>query len=268
MYKKIVIKIGTGVISKKNGTLNPRILKLLVDQTAQLRKNGIEAVIVTSGAVGTGRGLITVEDGADSVVKKQVYAAVGQVKLMNTYAKYFAKHGIFCAQILATKEDFRDKEHYQNMKNCMENLLRDNVVPVVNENDAVAVAELMFTDNDELAGLIATQLSVDAVIILTSVDGVFAWNPSAEGGSAFGRKAKNARVIPEIPFADIASFEKYVMPDKSEFSRGGMLTKFKVARELAEKGITTHIANGLSPDILPDILAEKPVGTKFLPMKK
>ena len=255
MYKKIVIKIGTGVISKKNGTLNPRILKLLVDQTAQLRKNGIEAVIVTSGAVGTGRGLITVEDGADSVVKKQVYAAVGQVKLMNTYAKYFAKHGIFCAQILATKEDFRDKEHYQNMKNCMENLLRDNVVPVVNENDAVAVAELMFTDNDELAGLIATQLSVDAVIILTSVNGVFDGNP----------KAKNARVIPEIPFADIASFEKYVMPDKSEFSRGGMLTKFKVARELAEKGITTHIANGLSPDILPDILAGKPVGTKFLP---
>ena len=156
---------------------------------------------------------------------------------------------------MATKEDFRDHEHYQNMKNCMENLLRDNVVPVVNENDAVAVAELMFTDNDELAGLIAAQLSVDAVIILTSVNGVFDGNP----------KAKNARVIPEIPFADIASFEKYVMPDKSEFSRGGMLTKFKVARELAEKGITTHIANGLSPDILPDILAGKPVGTKFLP---
>ena len=257
MYKKIVIKIGTGVITRKNGKLNTRVLKLLVDQCAELRKNGIETVIVTSGAVGTGRGLITVEDGADNVVKKQVYAAVGQVKLMSTYAKYFAKHGIFCAQILATKEDFRDKEHYANMKNCMENLLRDNVVPVVNENDAVAVAELMFTDNDELAGLIATQLSVDAVIILTSVDGVFDGNP----------KGRNARVIPEIPFAGIASFEKYVMPDKSEFSRGGMLTKFKVARELAGRGITTHIAS-LNPGVLSDILAGKPAGTKFLPAQR
>jgi len=258
MYKKIVIKIGTGVISKKDGKLNPRVLKILVEQCAQLRKQGVEAVIVTSGAVGTGRGLITIEDGADSVVKKQVYAAVGQVKLMSTYAKYFAKHGIFCAQILATKEDFRDKEHYLNMKNCMENLLRDNVIPVVNENDAVAVAELVFTDNDELAGLIATQLNVDAVILLTSVDGVFNGNP----------KDKGARVISEIPHADISSFEKYVMPDKSEFGRGGMLTKFGVARKLAEQGIATHIANGLRPGVLLEILAGKAVGTKFIPLGK
>ena len=258
MYKKIIIKIGTGVISKKDGKLNPRVLKLLVDQTARLRKKDVGAIIVTSGAVGTGRGLITMEDGADNVVKKQVYAAVGQVKLMGMYAKYFAKHGIFCAQILATKEDFRDKEHYANMKNCMENLLRDNVVPVINENDAVAVAELMFTDNDELAGLIASQLNVDAVIILTSVDGVFDGNP----------KDKNARVISEIRYADISFFEKHIMPDTSEFGRGGMLTKFKVARKLAEQEITTHIANGLQPGVLLDILAGKSVGTKFLPQSK
>lgn len=258
MYKKIIIKIGTGVISKKNRKLNPRVLKLLVDQAATIRKKGIEVIIVTSGAVGTGRGLITIEDGTDSVVQKQVYAAVGQVKLMGMYARYFAKHGIFCAQILATKEDFRDKEHYANMKNCMENLLRDNVVPVVNENDTVAIAELVFNDNDVLAGLIASHLKMDAVIILTSVDGVFAGNP----------KDKNAHVISEIPYAEISSFEKYLMPDKSEFGSGGMLTKFKVARELAEKGITTHIANGLNHDVLLDILEGKSVGTKFLPQRK
>lgn len=257
-YKRIIVKIGTGVISRADGGLDSDVLKQLVDQVSALRKKRTEVIVVTSGAVATGRGLITLEDGTDNVVQKQVYAAVGQVKLMNTYAKYFAKHGIFCAQILATKEDFRDKEHYQNMKNCMENLLRDNVVPVVNENDAVAVAELMFTDNDELAGLIATQLNVDAVIILTSVDGVFAGNP----------KSKNARVISEISYADISSFEKYIMPDKSEFGRGGMLTKFKVAKDLAEKGIATHIANGLQSDVIADILAGKSVGTKFLPMKK
>jgi glutamate 5-kinase len=258
MYKKVIIKIGTGVISKKDGRLNPRVLKLLVDQCAQLRKKNVDVVIVTSGAVGTGRGLIRIDDGADNVVKKQVYAAVGQVRLMSMYAKYFAKHGIFCAQILATKEDFRDKDHYANMKNCMENLLRDNVIPVINENDVVAVVELMFTDNDELAGLLATQLNVDAVILLTSVNGVIAGNP----------KDRHARVITEIQYAEISSFEKYVMPDKSEFGRGGMLTKFGVAKNLAEKGITTHIANGLQPGTLLDILAKKPVGTKFLPQAK
>ena len=144
------------------------------------------------------------------------------------------------------------------MKNCMENLLRDNVIPVVNENDAVAVAELVFTDNDELSGLIAQQLNVDGVILLTSVDGVFAGNP----------KDKNAKVISEIQYSDIASFEKYLMPDKTEFGRGGMPMKFKVAKELAEKRITTHIANGLTPGVLSDILKGKSVGTKFLPLKE
>lgn len=258
MYKRIIVKIGTGVISKKNGRLDPLVLKLLVDQVAALRKKKIEVAIVTSGAVGTGKGLIKLEDGANSIVKKQVFAAVGQVKLMGMYAKYFARHGIFCAQVLATKEDFRDKEHYLNMKNCMENLLRDDVIPVINENDVVAVAELVFTDNDELAGLIAVQLNVDAVIALTSVDGVFAGNP----------KNKNAEVISEINCAEIASYQKYILPDKSEFGRGGMLTKFAVAKKLGERGIATHIANGRKRNVLLGIFSGKQVGTKFLPNKR
>src|SRR3989344_3707985 len=133
MYKRIIIKIGTSVITKKDGRLDLKTLQNLVKETARLRKQDTEVVIVTSGAVGTGRGLVKLKDGKDSVVQKQVFAAVGQIKLMAMYAKYFAKEGIVCAQVLATKEDFRDKQHFLHMKNCMENLLRNDVVPVVNE---------------------------------------------------------------------------------------------------------------------------------------
>lgn len=255
MYKRIIVKIGTGVISKKDGKLNPSVLKRLVDQVAALRRKKIEVAIVTSGAVGTGRGLIKLEDGADSVVKKQVFAAVGQVKLMGMYAKYFARHGIFCAQVLATKEDFRDKEHYAHMKDCIENLLRNNVVPVVNENDVVAVAELVFTDNDELAGLLASQLNVNAVFLLTGIDGVM------EGDWKKG----TAKVIPEISLANIDSFKKHITEEKSDFGRGGMRTKFEIAKTLAQSGITTHIANGKVPGILMGLDRGLSIGTKFLP---
>ena len=248
-YKRIIVKIGTSVITKKNGELDLKTLQNLVKETAQLRKKNTEVVIVTSGAVGTGRGLVTLKDGKDSVVQKQVFAAVGQIKLMGMYAKYFAKEGIVCAQVLATKEDFRDKQHYLHMKNCMENLLRNNVVPVINENDVVAVAELVFTDNDELAGLLAEQLKADAVFLLTGVEGVLA----------------GAKVIPEISLADIKSFEKHITEEKSDFGRGGMRTKFGIAKRLARRGITTHIANGKRRGVLYDIEKGLPTGTKFLP---
>ena len=253
-YKRIIVKIGTSVISGADGRLREHVLKHLVDQTALLRKKGVEVIIVTSGAVGVGRGLIKLHD-SESVVAKQVFAAVGQVKLMSTYSEYFAEHGFACAQVLATKEDFRDKEHYQNMKNCITNLLRDNVVPVVNENDVVAVAELVFTDNDELAGLIAEQLNVDAVIILTTVEGVFAGNPKSAG----------TKVIQEISVSDVGSYEKYITEDKSSFGRGGMLTKFNIAKKLAKQGIASHIVNGHRENVLLDTVAGKKIGTKFLP---
>src|SRR3989338_218584 len=254
MYKRIIVKIGTGVISRQDGKLDSEVLKELVDQVAELRKKRVEVIIVTSGAVGAGRSLLKL-DSANSVVEKQVFAAVGQVKLMSMYAEYFGKHGFVCAQVLATKEDFRDKEHYQNMRNCMLNLLQDNVVPVVNENDVVAVAELVFTDNDELAGLIAEQLDVDAVITLTSVEGVFAGDPANP----------NSKVIREIECSKIDSYEKYITSDKSTSGRGGMLTKFAIAKKLCGEGIAVHIANGHRKDVLLEIVAGNNIGTKFVP---
>lgn len=255
MYKRIIIKIGTSVVTNAKKELDLEVLKRLVEESSQLRKKGAEIVIVTSGAVGTGRGIVALKDGSDSVVQKQVFAAVGQIKLMGMYAEYFAKEGIVCAQVLATKEDFRDKQHYQHMKDCIENLLRNNVVPVVNENDVVAVAELVFTDNDELAGLIAEQLNADAVILLTGVDGVL------EGDWKKGE----VKIIPEISLENIASFEKNITEEKSDFGRGGMRTKFGIAKRLAHSGITTHIANGKTPGVLIGLQNGLSIGTKFLP---
>lgn len=257
MYKRIIIKIGSGVISE-DGQFNAQVVTHIVDQIIFLNKVGTEIVLITSGAVATGRGVLKLDDKVESIVQKQVFASVGQVKLMSFYMDIFSKYGYTCAQVLVTKEDFRDRQHYLNMKNCLENLLQDNVIPVVNENDVIAITELIFTDNDELAGLIASQLNADAVIILTSVDGVLDGNP----------QDARSQVISEIDFSKSSSFEKYITKDRSLLGRGGMHTKFGIAKKLAMQGIATHIANGKRFDVVRDIVEGRNVGTKFLPKRK
>ena len=257
MYKRVIVKIGSSVISKE-GQFDAQAGEHIVEQIVSLNKTGVEIVLITSGAVATGRGILKLSDKIESIVQKQVFASVGQVKLMSFYADIFGKRGYICAQVLVTKEDFRDRQHYLNMKNCFENLLQGNVVPVVNENDVIAITELIFTDNDELAGLIASQLNADAVIILTSVDGVLDGNPNDP----------KSQVISEIDFTKNPSFEKYITNDKSASGRGGMHTKFGTAKKLAAQGITTHIASGKRQNTIVDLVEGKSVGTKFVPNRK
>ncbi len=257
MYKRIIVKVGTKVLSTEDGTLDVAVLKHLVEQVVAVKNKGIEIVLVTSGAMGAGRSLIKLEN-VEKIAEKQVLAAVGQVSLMSTYSEAFGKHNRLCAQVLATKEDFRDKIHYLNMRTCFENLLTSGVVPVVNENDVVATTELLFTDNDELAGLVASQLNADAVVILTSVEGFLTGDP----------KDASSEVIPEIDFNNIGSYQKYISPDKTAFGRGGMLTKFNIAKKLTLQGITVHFANGKRTNILTELVEGKNIGTKFLPRGK
>lgn len=255
MYKRIVVKIGSGVIAE-NGTLSEAALKRIADQTIELSKRGIEVVLVSSGAIATGKSLVKLS-GADETALRQVYAAVGQVGLMSRYTDVFKQRGYHCAQVLVTKSDFRDRMHYQNMKYCFENLLKEGIIPIVNENDTVAISQLVFTDNDELAGLIAAQLSADAVIFLTSIGGVM----TVEGDDG-------QRVVPEIRTEDIPLFEKHITAFKSKTGRGGMHTKFAVAKRLMGQGITAHIANGKRDNTVVDIIDGKPLGTKFVSTKK
>jgi glutamate 5-kinase len=246
---KIIIKIGTKVLSKEDGTLDVDFLTKIVDQIIGLRLMGVDVVLVTSGAVGAGKSLIKMPSVHSETQRRQVYAAVGQVKLMAVYSQLFATRGYHCAQVLATKEDFRDNEHYVNMQNCFEALMLDNVIPIVNENDVVATTELMFTDNDELAALVAKQLKADCLVILTGTDGIL----DAAG--------KTVRIVDAGNIEEVSSF---ISPDKSTGGRGGMMSKFRVARELSAESTTVRIVNGRKANVLWDVLTGVDTGTTFI----
>lgn len=254
LYRKIVVKVGTNVITSKTGELDLDILESLTSQIALLRKKGIAIILVSSGAVGAGRSLVKPSRNLTPVAARQVLASTGQIKLISTYTELFARNGLITAQILVTKSDFRDRLHYLNMQTCFASLLQQNIIPVVNENDAVSVTELMFTDNDELSGLIASMMDVEGYIILSHVDGLF--DLSKDDGT----------VISEID-PSTKHFHQYISPGKSEFGRGGMLTKCHIAHKLSRLGITVHIANGRTPGILLSLLEGEKIGTKFLAEK-
>ena len=242
-YKKITVKIGSNVLTKSDGTLNVSQIAHLVDQIAFLRKNGVEIVLVTSGAVAAGRAVLNPVKKTDTISKRQLWSALGQIKLINRYSDFFGEHGLACAQVLTTKENFSSRVHYLNMKNCFKTLLENKVVPIVNENDTISVTELMFTDNDELSGLIASMVNSEALIILTNVDGVYNANP----------KSKDAELIERIELNDEKSDEG-ISTEHSDFGRGGMLTKYRIAKKVAGDGIGVHIANGTTKNVLIDLL--------------
>ncbi len=255
-YKKIVVKIGSNVITQADGLPDERRIQHLVEQLVQLKTAGIEVILVSSGAVAAGRSLIKISEKQDAVATRQLLAAIGQVKLINTYADFFGKHRIKCAQVLVSKEDFRDRAHYLNMKNCMQILLQNEVIPVVNENDVVSVTELMFTDNDELAGLIASMMNADALLILSNVNGIYNGDP----------KLPTSKIIEKVTGA-IPSLSSFVSLGKSQFGRGGMITKSTIAQKVAKLGINVHITNGKTDHILTDLLANKVTHTHFLAEK-
>ncbi|HJP62255.1 MAG TPA: glutamate 5-kinase [Mucilaginibacter sp.] len=255
-YQRIVIKIGSNVFTQPDGLPDNARIAHLVEQIAAIKKQGKEVILVSSGAVASGRSLISVSEKADAVAARQLLASIGQVKLINTYSSLFAQYDMLCSQILVTKEDFRDRLHYLNMRNCLEVLLQHQVIPVVNENDVVSVTELMFTDNDELAGLIASMLNAQALVVLTNVDGIYNGDPKLPG----------SKLIEEIG-SETPDFSSFVTSGKSQFGRGGMITKSTMANKTAQLGIAVHIANGTKDDILTNVLKGKVPHTRFTPDK-
>ena len=178
MYKRITLKVGSNVLTLPDGNPNERLIAGLVEQIVSLKQKGVEVLLVSSGAVASGRKVIGEPKHCDAVSCRQLWAAVGQVRLIQLYSDLFGRHGMICSQVLATKEDFRDRRHFLNMRNCLETLLKNNVIPVINENDVVSVTELMFTDNDELSGLITDMMNSDGLIILSNIDGIYDGLPS------------------------------------------------------------------------------------------
>ena len=249
--KRIMIKIGTKVLNDEQRNLDKKHIQHIVKQISTLKKQGLDIIFVTSGAVAAGRArLKDIKD--NSTLNQQLFAAVGQVDLMKTYSDLFAKYSFTIAQVLVTKEDFRDREHYFHMRNCIEGLLHEKVIPIVNENDVTATGELLFTDNDELTGLLASMINAEQVVILSSVDGFMEGN----------------KLIPEIDFTQGEEYNKFILKEKTAGGRGGMETKFNIARKLSAQGIETIIANGRNQNILIELVNGAKHGTRFVANKK
>jgi len=242
-----------------DGMLNESRIEHLVTQIALLKQQGVEVLFISSGAVASGRKIIPNPRRHDTISRRQLWASMGQVRLIQLYGDLFARHGLLCAQILATKDDFRDRRHFLNMRNCLQSILENNVVPIINENDVVSVNELMFTDNDELAGLITNMMDTDALIILSNIDGVYDGDPALPESS----------LIPEVT-PDMYHISRFITAQKSNFGRGGMITKFSIAKKVASAGTPVHMANGTRDNILLDLVFNHSgtPQTLFTPLRK
>ncbi len=264
MAERLVIKIGSNVLTRADGTLDVTRMSALVDQIVRLRGLGYEIIVVSSGAVACGRSLVKKHGKLDSVEQRQLYSAVGQVRLINLYYSLFRDYGISIGQVLTMKESFATRKEYLNQRSCMEVMLANGVIPIVNENDTVSVTELMFTDNDELSGLVASMMDAQNLVILSNIDGIYDGDP-ADPASKVIRRVE--------PDDDLSG---YIRTGKSSFGRGGMLTKTSIAQKVALEGIRVIIANGKKDNILVDLAAclggrenltpaLTPVFTEFVP---
>lgn len=249
-FTRIAVKIGSNVLTRQDGTLDVTRMSALVDQVAELRKEGMEVILVSSGAVASGRSELSLSSvrKLDSVDQRQLYSAVGQAKLINRYYELFREHHIPVGQVLTMKENFGTRRHYLNQRSCMTVMLENGVVPIVNENDTISVTELMFTDNDELSGLIASMMDAQALVILSNIDGIFDGAPTDP----------ESKVIRTVELG--RDLTEYIRTEKSGFGRGGMNTKCRIARKVADEGITVFIANGKREHILTDLMHD-PEGT-------
>mgnify|MGYP003466291238 FL=1 len=256
--KRIVVKVGSNVLTRKDGKLDVTRMSALVDQIAWLRQHDHEVILVSSGAMASGRGEIKVDHLLDSVEQRQLFSAVGQVKLVGLYYDLFREFDIHIGQVLTMKENFEPGEQYQNQQACMKVMLENDVLPIVNENDTVSVTELMFTDNDELSGLIAQMMNAETLILLSNIDGIFTTHPDDPA----------AQLIREVaPGRDLS---EYIQPEKSAFGRGGMHSKYTTATKVSQAGSRVIIANGERDNILVDLVnnKEEVPHTEFVPLVK
>ncbi|MBR1389285.1 MAG: glutamate 5-kinase [Prevotella sp.] len=254
MKHRIVIKIGSNVLTRQDGKLDVTRMSALVDQVAWLRQHDYEVILVSSGAVACGRRELKVDHSLDSVEQRQLYSALGQVKLVGLYYDLFREFHIHVGQVLTMKENFNPGEQYENQRACMKVMLENNVIPIVNENDTVSVTELMFTDNDELSGLIAKMMEAETLILLSNIDGIFTGNPDDPSSEIIRTVA---------PGTDLS---QYIKAEKSAFGRGGMHSKYTTASKMSEAGIRVIIANGERDNILVDLMEhpEETPHTEFL----
>ena len=258
MHKElIVIKVGTNVMTNKDNRIVRPVLRRLVKQIAELYERGILTILVSSGSVIAGKEILGRSTIKNKTQRRQVYSAIGQPRMMRLYYNIFQDYGMKCAQVLPTKRDFSPGVHRQNMINCCEGLLSEGVIPIANEDDAVSVTMSMFSDNDELASLIAQLMKADRLIMLTDTDGLYTGDPNAE----------NSNLVRHVNPDE--NLDKYIKDGNKleEEGRGGMGSKLDFAQQAAANSIPTFIANGKKDRTIIDIIEGKNVGTKVALVK-
>lgn len=250
--KFIVAKIGASSLSGPSGSLDNGKVRALSEEVARLRKRGISTILVSSGAIRAGKAVMTMNAKNGEIGGLQALAAVGQVVLMEAYRDIMAEFGFVVAQILLTWDDFRNKRRLRNLMNTVNGLISIGVIPIINENDTIAVDEIKFGDNDTLSALVAKYMQADLLVLLSDINGLYSGDPSRKESKLItGVKA----ITPEI--------ERLVSQRHGGF--GGMATKLKAARIATEAGIPMVIANSSTANVVGRIIDGENIGTIFLP---
>lgn len=262
LKKRIVVKVGTSTLTHEGGTLNFRSFDALARVLSDIQNCGAEVVLVSSGAIAVGAHKLLMNERPKEMRFKQAAAAVGQCELMHLYDKFFGEYGKTVGQILLTGDDIELPEKKQNLINTFNALMEMGIIPIVNENDSVSYTEIesehkVFGDNDTLSAVVAVLCNADVLVLLTDIDGLFDGNPHENSDA---RLIREVRVIDD----DICSLAG---GSESSVGTGGMITKLKAAQLATENGINMIIANGATPEILYDIMEEKPAGTLFVARK-
>ncbi|HWQ61842.1 MAG TPA: glutamate 5-kinase [Negativicutes bacterium] len=253
--KRIVVKVGTSTLTHSTGKLNLQGIEKLVRELSDLANQGKQILLVTSGAVGAGMDRLGLKEKPKTIPEKQAAAAVGQGILMHAYEKLFGEYGQVVAQVLLTREDSVNRSRFANSRNTFMTLLSMGVIPVVNENDAVAVDELKIGDNDTLSAMVASIVEADLLVILSDIEGLYTANPQTDPA---------ATLISEV--ADITpAIEELAGGPGTDKGTGGMYTKIQAAKIAVNSGVVMVIASGARSGVVRDILGGAPVGTIFLP---
>jgi glutamate 5-kinase len=253
--RRVVVKLGSQVVMGEGHVPDPALFAWLCEDVAWMRERHVEVVLVTSGAVATGMGRLGHSERPATIPDKQALAAVGQLHLMSAYAEHFSRAGLVVAQVLLTGDDLRARSRYRNAQNTLEALLRHGTVPVINENDTVAVAEIKFGDNDNLSSLVASLVEADCLVILSDVEGLYDRDPKED---------PNARLLRRVDGVDEA-VAAFAGGTRSKVGTGGMATKLTAAKRAVHGGMSAVIASGRTPHALRRLFEGEEIGTFFTP---
>jgi len=257
-YQRIVVKLGTSTLTSGAAKISPSKVFDIVRQVIQLRADGSQVILVSSGAIAAGREALNFPDLPKFIPAKQMLAAVGQVRLMGLYDQFFRMYGETAAQVLLTRTDLSDRRGYLNAHDTIEALLGQDVIPIINENDTVATEEIRFGDNDSLSAQVANLIEADLLILLTDQPGFFTSDPRRDASATLIRTISTPEIPEEIWNAADGT--------TTGLGTGGMITKLQAADLARRSGTTTVIAFGNEADILPRINRQEPVGTTILPV--